>query len=237
MTNKLSNNVLGIDTAQAETVIGLNDDVVNWVSDRNQSKELLPAIDKLIRSQKLTPQKLRGVVVNIGPGSFTGLRVGLTVANGFGYGLKIPLVGMSEFDVIRLFFPKVDLIILDAKRDELFVEVKNQAPKLIPVAKLGGLIKRGMSVYVEPSLALTLHSQLSKAGTIYLGEIPRVERMTRMLNIAGQSSFARELRTGKQVSPTSPRLRRICDGLGKKRKFVPIFPLYLRGANITKAKK
>ncbi len=203
----LKNNILGIDTATEETVIGLNDEVISWVSNRNQSKELLPAIDKLIREQKLTPKKIRGVVVNIGPGSFTGLRVGLTVANGFGYGLKIPLVGMSEFDVIRLFCPKADLIILDAKRNELFVQVKKQVPKLIPVAKLGGLIKRGMSVCVEPDLALALHSQLSKAGTIYLNEIPRIQKMATML---------------------------VASRLGKK--FVPVMPLYLRGANITKSK-
>lgn len=210
-SKKPKNNVLGIDTAQAETVIGLNDKVVSWVSERNQSKELLPAIDKLIRAQKLIPQKLRGVVANIGPGSFTGLRVGLTVANGFGYALKIPLVGMSEFDIVRLFYPKVDLIILDARRDELFVQMKNRAPKLIPITKLGGLIRRGTNVYIEPSLALVLHPQLSKAGTIYLSEIPRVERMVAMLGIA----------------PVCLR-----QGYGRS----TIMPLYLRGANITKRK-
>lgn len=214
-TMSLKSNILGIDTATAETVIGLNEEVVSWVSDRrsaqssrprgNQSKELLPKIDTLIRGQKLTPQKLRGVAVNVGPGSFTGLRVGLTVANGFGFALKIPLMGISEFDITRLFFPKADLIVLDAKRNELFVQIKKQMPKLIPTAKLGGLIKRGMSVYVEPNLALALHSQLEKAGTIYLGEIPRVERMTAVL-----------------ATTKLPK------------KFTPVLPLYLRGANITK---
>jgi tRNA threonylcarbamoyladenosine biosynthesis protein TsaB len=202
------NNILAIDTAQAETVIGLNDDVVSWMSDRSQSKELLPAIDKLIRSQKLTPQKIRGVVVNQGPGSFTGLRVGLTIANGFGYGLKIPVVGMSEFEVVRLFYPKVDVVILDAKRGELFVQSGKQTPKMIPATKLGGMIKKGTSVYVETNLAVALHPQLIKAGTIYLADIPRIERMAVMLA-----------------------------AVKLPKKFAPVMPLYLRGANITKAKK
>ena len=205
MTNKLLTNILGIDTATAETVIGLNDEVTTWVSNRNQSKELLPAIDKLIRGFQLTPQKIRGVVVNTGPGSFTGLRVGLTVANGFGYGLKIPIVGMSEFDVIRLFYPKVDLIILDAKRGELFVQSGKLLPKMILAGKLGAMIRRGTSVYLETDLALTLHPQLKNAGTIYLAEIPRIKRMAAMLA-----------------------------AVKLPKKFMPVMPLYLRGANITK---
>lgn len=204
MTKK--NNILVIDTATSETVIGLNDEVVSWVSERNQSKELLPAIDKLIRSQKLTPQKIRGVVVNTGPGSFTGLRVGLTVANGFGYGLNIPLVGMSGFDIIRLFYPKVDVVISDAKRNELFVQVGKQKPKMMPAEKLAGVIKRGTSVWLEPSLAVALHPQLKRAGTIYLTEVPRVERVAAMLA-----------------------------AVKLPKKFTPVMPLYLRGANITKA--
>jgi len=209
MSSKISrNNILGIDTAQAETVIGLRGEVVSWLSNRNQSKELLPKIDKLIRALKLTPQKIKGVVVNTGPGSFTGLRVGLTVANGFGYGLKIPVAGMSEFDIIRLFYPKVDLIILDAKRGELFVQTGKQPPKMISARKLGGVIKRGTSVYLESSLAVALHPQLKRAGTIYLADIPRVERMAAMLAAA---KFPK--------------------------KFMPVMPLYLRGANITKSKK
>ncbi|MFA5010238.1 MAG: tRNA (adenosine(37)-N6)-threonylcarbamoyltransferase complex dimerization subunit type 1 TsaB [Patescibacteria group bacterium] len=217
------NNILGIDTATAETVIGLNGEVVSWISNRNQSKELLPAIDKLIRSQKLTPQQVRGIVVNTGPGSFTGLRVGLTVANGFGYGLKIPVVGMSEFDVIRLVYPKVDLIILDAKRGELFVQSGKQKPKLISATKLGEMIKRGTSVYLEINLAVVLHPQLKKVGTIYLTEIPRIEKMAAMLK-AGASHPALKLRDGLRGSVV------------KSKKFSLVLPMYLRGANITKPK-
>lgn len=204
----LKSNILAIDTATAETVIGLNDEVVSWVSKRNQSKELLPAIDKLIHSQRLAPNKLKGLVVNTGPGSFTGLRVGLTVANGFGYGMKIPVAGMSEFDVIRLFYPKVDVILLDAKRGEVFVQSSKQAPKLIPITKLGGLLKTGVGVWLEPRLAVTLLPQLKRVGTIYMDEIPRAQKVAAML-----------------VTVKLPK------------KFIPVMPLYLRGANITRPKK
>ena len=149
MTSKISNNILGIDTSRPETVIGLNGKIVSWISQRNQSKELLPKIGELLKSQKVPKEKVRGVVVNLGPGSFTGLRVGVTVANGFGYGLKIPLVGMSEFDVIKKAHPKTDVIVLDAKRGELFIQKRSEKPKLIPAGKLNREIKTEDSIYVD----------------------------------------------------------------------------------------
>ncbi|KKW25849.1 MAG: Glycoprotease family protein [candidate division Kazan bacterium GW2011_GWC1_52_13] len=202
------NNILGIDTSHEETVIGLNGKLVVWKSVRNQSKELLPKIDKLLQEQKIKPAKLKGVAVNIGPGSFTGLRVGVTVANGFGYGLKLPVAGISEFDVVKMLYPKVDIIVLDAKRGELFIQASKTAPKLIPAGKLGGLIKTGTRVYLDDyRLVPATHEQLKKAGTIYIPNLTRSQKMTAML-------------TAKLP-----------------KKFAQVLPVYLRGANITKSKK
>ncbi|MBN2585308.1 tRNA (adenosine(37)-N6)-threonylcarbamoyltransferase complex dimerization subunit type 1 TsaB [Patescibacteria group bacterium] len=103
--------VLAIDTAEASTGIGLaatglkeplarrgegKIKLVTWASKRNQSKELLPRIDRLLRSIKIKPTELSQVSVNLGPGSFTGLRIGLSIANAFGYALKIPVVGKNN---------------------------------------------------------------------------------------------------------------------------------------------
>ncbi|OGB85041.1 tRNA (adenosine(37)-N6)-threonylcarbamoyltransferase complex dimerization subunit type 1 TsaB [candidate division Kazan bacterium RIFCSPLOWO2_01_FULL_48_13] len=92
--------ILAIDTIEANTGIGLiresKTKIVTWVSERNQSKELLPRIDRLLRAAKVKPERLKWVAVNLGPGSFTGLRIGLSIANAFGYALKIPVVGKSN---------------------------------------------------------------------------------------------------------------------------------------------
>jgi len=210
MSSRISNNILGIDTSQPETVIGLNDKVVSWVSKRNQSKELLPKIDRLLKGQKVAPgragkEKIRGVVVNLGPGSFTGLRVGVTVANGFGYGLKIPVLGMSEFDVIKKAYSKIDIAVLDARRGELFIQKKSEKPKLIPAEGLSREIKVGDSVYIDNyNLVGLIHGQLKKAGTIYIPSIGRKQKMQLML-----------------AKPKLPK------------KFSQVLPLYIRGANIT----
>ncbi|MFA5270150.1 MAG: tRNA (adenosine(37)-N6)-threonylcarbamoyltransferase complex dimerization subunit type 1 TsaB [Patescibacteria group bacterium] len=92
--------VLAIDTTEADTGIGLAGEgkikIDTWVSQRNQSKELLPRIDRLLRSTKIKPEQLTQVAVNLGPGSFTGLRIGISIANAFGYALKIPVAGKSQ---------------------------------------------------------------------------------------------------------------------------------------------
>lgn len=92
--------IIAIDTIESDTGIGLigNDiyDIQTWTSYRNQSKELLPKIDKLLRKHKIKPEQLKWVAVNLGPGSFTGLRVGISIANTFGYGLNIPVIGKGH---------------------------------------------------------------------------------------------------------------------------------------------
>jgi len=92
--------ILAIDTTEPSTGIGLAGDhltkIKTWVSQHNQSQELLPKIDQLLKSNRVKPTQLKWVAVNLGPGSFTGLRVGISVANAFGYGLQIPVIGKAK---------------------------------------------------------------------------------------------------------------------------------------------
>lgn len=94
--------ILIIDTSDKETGIGLAGDSIHktkiWISNKNQSEELLVNIDKLLKENKVKPEQLKWISVNLGPGSFTGLRVGISVANAFGYGLDIPVIGENYLE-------------------------------------------------------------------------------------------------------------------------------------------
>ncbi len=94
--------ILVIDTSDKETGIGLVGEGLNktkvWISERNQSQELLPNIDNLLKENGINPEELKWVSVNLGPGTFTGLRVGLSVANTFGYALNIPVIGIDYLE-------------------------------------------------------------------------------------------------------------------------------------------
>lgn len=77
--------------------------VVREISEENEygSQVLLPLIEKLLKSQKLEFKDLKGIEVEKGPGSYTGLKVGASVANALGFALRIPVNGKkSETDLI-----------------------------------------------------------------------------------------------------------------------------------------
>lgn len=97
--------VLHINTKDQKVIeVSLKDNgkVIKTLSEENEfgSQVLLPLIEKLLRAEKLTFQNLEGIEVETGPGSFTGLRVGVAVANALGFALNIPVNGKkTEVDL------------------------------------------------------------------------------------------------------------------------------------------
>ena len=64
-----------------------------WHASRELSDSLLKEIENLVKRNQLEFAGLKGIMVFKGPGSFTGLRIGITVANSLSYALEIPIVG------------------------------------------------------------------------------------------------------------------------------------------------
>ena len=92
---------LAIDTASALTGAALFDGPdlvaeVTWRSHQNHSRELLPAVDWLLGSRGLSKNEIKAVVVCLGPGSYAGLRVGLSTAKAFAYARELPIVGIGR---------------------------------------------------------------------------------------------------------------------------------------------
>ncbi len=97
--------ILGIDSSTDQLAVGLADagKVIAdkaLASSREHAARIIGLIDEVLIESGLTKQDLTGVAVAIGPGSFTGLRVGLAVAKGMAVALKIPIVGISTFEVM-----------------------------------------------------------------------------------------------------------------------------------------
>lgn len=89
--------ILTIDTSDnKETVVGLKQDgkelLLRQAADR-KSQHVLPLLHTVLEQTRLTLEQLDAVEVNLGPGSFTGLRVGVAVANTLGLVLQIPVNG------------------------------------------------------------------------------------------------------------------------------------------------
>lgn len=97
--------LLAIDTATRFASIALYDatGVVaeqSWRSENNHSVEVMPAIARMMAQQGLGPRDLTGVAVAKGPGSFTGLRIGMSLAKGLCLALDLPILALPTLDVV-----------------------------------------------------------------------------------------------------------------------------------------
>ncbi len=79
---------------------------------RSLTPQIIPTIDHLLASISLTMADLQGLAISIGPGTFTGLRVGLATMTAFRFALGIPLVGVSTLEGLAWNLPNSDLPIL-----------------------------------------------------------------------------------------------------------------------------
>lgn len=94
---------LTVRTDKPEAELGLYDGekqlaYVTWLAHRELAETIHFKIDELLRSRQKSLPELGGIVVFKGPGSFTGLRIGLTVGNALAQGLQIPIVASSGSD-------------------------------------------------------------------------------------------------------------------------------------------
>lgn len=69
---------------------------------KNTSVETMPAIIKLLDKNNLKPNEINKIAVCIGPGSFTGTRIGVTIAKTMAYSLNIPIVTLTSLDLVGL---------------------------------------------------------------------------------------------------------------------------------------
>ncbi|MFC1861386.1 tRNA (adenosine(37)-N6)-threonylcarbamoyltransferase complex dimerization subunit type 1 TsaB [Chloroflexota bacterium] len=95
--------LLAIDTSNDTAGIALVEDSkllaeLTWRCGQNHSVELLPRLSQLLEQAKLDLKSLKGVIVARGPGSFNGLRVGVSTAKGLAFSLGIPVVGIGTLE-------------------------------------------------------------------------------------------------------------------------------------------
>jgi tRNA threonylcarbamoyladenosine biosynthesis protein TsaB len=93
-------------------------------------------IEDILAKNKLLPNQLAGVSFSSGPGSYTGLRIGLSVAKGLCFALSIPLISVSTLKILASLgkekYPNSTLVpMLDARRNEVYCEIFDSKSKSI----------------------------------------------------------------------------------------------------------
>lgn len=96
--------IFALNTSAQETAVALIEsgavlEESRWFSQNNESQKLLPAIEAMLKTRSKTWADLTKIVVVKGPGGYTSLRVGMSIANAMAWFLKIPMVGINTFDL------------------------------------------------------------------------------------------------------------------------------------------
>jgi tRNA threonylcarbamoyladenosine biosynthesis protein TsaB len=123
--------VLGIDTATDVVSVAVVDGEVVLAaselrSERRHAEDVTPMIDFVVKRAGLGLNELAAIAVNVGPGLFTGMRVGIASAQALAYALSLPLVGVDGLAAMAAAVPAptashVDIVVptIDARRSEV----------------------------------------------------------------------------------------------------------------------
>ena len=117
-----SNQVLGIAILSKEQIIG---EMITNLK-QNQTSRLMPAIHQLMKDIDMEPNQLDKIVVAKGPGSYTGVRIGVTTAKSLAWGLAIPVVGVSSLEVLAYqgrFYDSLICPFFDARRGRIYTGI------------------------------------------------------------------------------------------------------------------
>ena len=122
---------LAFDTATQVATSALVDDGEVLGERVSRAQLLLEDVDALLRQGGAHPRDLDAVVVGIGPGSFTGVRIGLAAARGLALSLDLPGAGVSTLAALAAGAPEA-LPVIDARRSEVFTLVDGEPAVLAP---------------------------------------------------------------------------------------------------------
>lgn len=128
--------VLGIETStpHASVAIGSEQGVVSSAlvaRGASYNEFLLPAIRFCLEQSGLGYRNIGGVAVSLGPGLFTGMRVGVATAKALAQALSVPIVGMASLDLVAYevrYTPKTICAVLDARRNQVFHAFYRSSP-------------------------------------------------------------------------------------------------------------
>ncbi|NQT30938.1 MAG: tRNA (adenosine(37)-N6)-threonylcarbamoyltransferase complex dimerization subunit type 1 TsaB [Deltaproteobacteria bacterium] len=218
--------LLAIDTSTDSASLALVQDgktlaEATWRCGQNHSVELLPRLTQLLQEAKIELQSVSCILVAKGPGSFNGLRVGLSTAKGLAFSLDIPIIGVSSLELEACQHAENDLPIcpiFNARREEIATALYQKKDN-----KWQQLAAEHITT-VE-----ALDSEITEK-TLFCGEYVPV--------IAGQ--LKEKLKDKAVIAPARPRRASLLSELAKERLKAEDYdnpatlqPLYLRHPAIT----
>jgi tRNA threonylcarbamoyladenosine biosynthesis protein TsaB len=200
---------------------------VSWRTAQNHSVELMPNLAHLLRQSQVVPNSLEAIIVAKGPGSFSGLRVGVSIAKGLAFSLNIPLLGIGTLEATAYPFAFTELPLCPihkAGREEIATALYQQ---------------KGNEWHCLEKEHLTTTKNLChriKEKTLFCGEIPLDMAGEIIQNLGDQAiipqAFITFCRAGSLAVLGWQRFSK-----GERDNLATLQPLYLRPPYITKPKE
>jgi len=216
--------VLAFDTATDVVTVAIGRDgeplgALQIASGREHAERLVPAIRTLVADTGVSLDRLAAIAVGVGPGRFTGLRVGVTTAKVMAQALRIPVVGIGTLDLVAypLHHARRDVVAaVDARRKEVFWARYRTVP--------GGLERMGPEAVDPPHEVV---AELQAAGTDVLLAGDGVDRYREVFAAVDHAELA-----GPEFSaPSALALLELAAGRLEREEFVTpaeLTPVYLR---------
>ncbi len=160
---------------------------------KGHAERLMATIEQALIDARIAITDIGKIAVSVGPGSFTGVRVGVSTARGFALALKCPAVGISTlqalaYDAAKVFSNRPILSVIDARRDELYAQffgedgLATSKPMVTTLPMiLQQLEKRGRNHVLSGSGAALINEKLDQpldiAATTATGSIEAFARL------------------------------------------------------------
>lgn len=190
---------------------------------RGHAEELAPLIQRTLRSCAIEPDALSAIAVTIGPGTFTGVRIGLAAARGMRVALKIPVVGVNTLELMamqaaRRWPGRPVLAALDARRGQVYAQYFRgvddgrlepwSAPAAMSSAQAARMLNTG-SVLCGSGASLVAGDASAELELVRTELLPDARAILPMLEASGLP--------GRNTLPPSPIYLRAPDAVPAKR--------------------
>ncbi len=173
----MSNLILNIETATKNCAVSLSKnghfvDQISYAGEGYSHAEKLHVfIDDILKQNNYSPADLSAIAVSKGPGSYTGLRIGVSAAKGLAYSLDIPLISVSTLESLAHQIKAEDAFIipiLDARRMEVYSAVFDGTYQLIRDTKADLLDEKPFDSYLAKNKCVFVGDAVAKTKEVIL---------------------------------------------------------------------
>lgn len=207
------NILLAIETSQRGSISLFQNgqETSHWIGDteKSRSEDLLPQIEDLLNKSGVNKKNIGCIAVSTGPGSFTGLRIGIALAKGLSMALNCQSIGIPLMEAMSLMRSESDLMcVLNAGRGHLYQQEFNLTENLKAdsLPQLVGMEEFSLGVKNYQETTLLVEKDFLDKESLYFDEIGQhVNIHEAYLNLAGligRVALAKpEISTGQEIVP------------------------------------